>query len=203
MKTENKHISEEDFRRYLEDKMSTTERNAFERELERHPFEAEALEGFQHISSGDLQKDLLELRERIRPKKRNLKLRYWAAAASVLIITATGIIWFNFDKSLSPPRIAENSAVEKTAEEFLSPEVKEESLSSENTYQSIPAEKKGKGSDEKRAGSNIAAHPEKVTEPLAPEPESLPEMLVEDSESEELTFVEDAIEADILAEEIA
>nr|NQU91340.1 hypothetical protein [Bacteroidota bacterium] len=81
--------------------------------------------------------------------------------------------------------------------------MKKESLPSENTDQSIHAEKKGKRSDEKRAASNNAAHPEQVTEPLAPEPESLPEMLVEDSESEELTFVEDAIEADILAEEIA
>lgn len=108
-----KHISEEDFLRYLENKMTDAERNAFERELQKHPFETEALEGFEAILSMNLKTDLQELKTRITHKKRNTKYRYWAAAATFLLLISSGIIWFQLKDNTPIPEMAETKTLQK------------------------------------------------------------------------------------------
>ena len=98
MTSKNKHINEEGFLRYLNDQMNSAERNLFERELQKHPFEAEALEGFLNINTNQFQKDLNELKSKIHRKKRKNYYRYWAAAASFLLIVASGLIWFQLNE---------------------------------------------------------------------------------------------------------
>lgn len=113
MTQKNKHINEEDFRKYLKNQMTSAERNLFERELQKHPFEAEALEGFQHIHPNQFQKDLNELKNKIHPKKRKNNYRYWAAAASILLIVTAGIIWIQIDDMNSVQEVVEIKAIEQ------------------------------------------------------------------------------------------
>ncbi|MEN8118078.1 MAG: hypothetical protein ABFS16_13930, partial [Bacteroidota bacterium] len=65
MTREKLHISEEDFRRYLKNEMTENERNTFEKELQKNPFEAEALEGFEAVPSANIKNNLAELKEKI------------------------------------------------------------------------------------------------------------------------------------------
>lgn len=110
MTKENKHINEKDFQRYLKNQMTDAERNAFERELQKHPFEAEALEGFQQISTDELNNDLRELQAKTYSKKQKPHYRYWAAAATILLLITSGILWFQLKDETPVPTITENKS---------------------------------------------------------------------------------------------
>ena len=112
-----KHISEKDFRRYMENKMTDAERNSFEREMQKHPFEAEALEGFQQISTEELSRDLHDLKTGLFSEKRKLRYRYWAAAATILLLITSGILWFQLKDETPVPMITENKLTVDTIEE--------------------------------------------------------------------------------------
>ena len=60
-KKKHRKTDAKDFRKYLGNRMSDEERNAFERELQKDPFAGEALEGLSSLGEEDLQKDLKEL----------------------------------------------------------------------------------------------------------------------------------------------
>ena len=105
MKKRNTHINEDDFRRYLENQMNEAERNRFERELQKHPFEAEALQGYEN-SSVDLKNDLKEINNRIAGRKRKNSYRYWAVAATVLLLITAGLIWYQIGNESPTPEIA-------------------------------------------------------------------------------------------------
>ncbi len=102
----NPNIDESDFIRYLEDKMTNSERNAFEKELQKHPFEAEALEGLETILPGKAKKDIDELKTKIKPLKRRNNNKYWAAAATVLLIVSAGVIFTHLNKRTMPLEVA-------------------------------------------------------------------------------------------------
>ena len=106
------HINDEDFARYLENKMTGTERNAFEKELQKHPFETEALEGFEVISQENIQKDLNEIRAKIKPQQRNC-FRCFAAAASILLVVSAGIVWMEVKDQNTVLEMAETKNIEK------------------------------------------------------------------------------------------
>ena len=63
MSERNKHRKKEleDFIRYSQDQMSDEERNAFERSLQRDPFDAEAMEGLSSITPEEARADLAGL----------------------------------------------------------------------------------------------------------------------------------------------
>ena len=105
MKRKNTHIIEEDFRRYLENQMSEAERNRFERELQKNPFEADAMEGYE-MTSVDLKNDLEEIKSRIAGRKRKNTYRYWAAAATVLLLITAGLIWYQLGNEPPTPEMA-------------------------------------------------------------------------------------------------
>lgn len=107
------HINEEDFTRYLENKMTGTERNVFEKELQKHPFETEALEGFNTISAKNIQNDLNEIKAKIKPRKQRNNFRYWAAAASVLLVVSAGVIWMQVKDQNTVSEMAETKTIEK------------------------------------------------------------------------------------------
>ena len=102
--------------------MTPAERNLFERELQKHPFETEALDGFQNINSNQFQKDLKELKVRIQQEKRKNYYKYWAAAASFLLIVATGIILFQLNEKTTIPKLVENKTVHKQGEQLVKPD---------------------------------------------------------------------------------
>ena len=107
------HISEEDFRRYLENKMTGTERNAFEKELQKYPFEAEAMEGFETVSPENIQNDLNKIKTKILPPKQRNNYRYWAAAASVLLVVSAGVIWMQVKDQNQVAKMAKTKTIEK------------------------------------------------------------------------------------------
>lgn len=123
MTNKKQHICEEDFQRYLENKMTDAERNTFERELQKHSFEAEALEGMQEISAEELKSDLHKLKSKIKTGKRKTNYRYWAAAA-ILLLVSTGILWFQLKDKAPIHEITESKTIQKQ-EEKAAPFTKE------------------------------------------------------------------------------
>jgi hypothetical protein len=107
MKNKKLQINKETIRRYLENRMSVTERNRFERELQKHPFDAEAFDGFEQLSPGWLQNDLKELKNRIHRSQRKNNYRWWAAAASFLLLVTAGIFLFQLNQEDTMPEISE------------------------------------------------------------------------------------------------
>lgn len=112
MINKNKHINEEKFKSYLENRMTNKERNAFEKKLQKNPFEAEALEGFELGSAKNIQKDLKELKEKIHPQKQKNVKRYWAAAATFLLLVSTSLIWVQLNNQAPVRELTEAKPIE-------------------------------------------------------------------------------------------
>ena len=94
MSGKNKHIKtdRETFLRYIGNQMSDAERNAFERELEKDPFAAEALQGFDGISAEELKTDLGNLERAMPVSSPVRKLMPWyriAASVAVLMLVSS------------------------------------------------------------------------------------------------------------------
>lgn len=111
--------SENNFKRYLADEMTAAERNTFEKELQKDAFEAEALEGFESTSI-PFSSDMEDLKEKLKPQKKN-RVPIFAAAATILLLITSGIIWLQLNHETQTPQLSENKI-----EEELSTELKEE-----------------------------------------------------------------------------
>lgn len=138
MKRIKKHIGKDEFQRYLENQMTDAERNTFERELQKHPFEAEALEGFQQISLADMDADLILLSGKIKSGKRKTSTRWWAVAASLLLLISTGIIWFQLNEKLPRQEVAQTKSIQKEI-------IQIQQLKTKNMELSVPADAKDTG----------------------------------------------------------
>lgn len=194
MKQINKHINQEDFRRYLDNQMTLAERNLFERELQKHPFEAEALEGFQNIKPIQFQKDLNELKNIIHPEKHKNIYRYWAAAASFLLIVASGLIWFQLSEKSPFPKMTENKTEQKQEEKLVTPNIQKEIISESAILQPQPSVKNIQAKSKvKMEEDEIVYQPKKSKEVLKPEPINVTETTENDKE----IIVENVFENDI------
>jgi hypothetical protein len=100
------------FSDYLNDKMSNPERNRFERELERSPFDAEALEGFEGITNDEIETSINFIHYRISRKNNRKKHIYWAAAASVLLLVSIGVSLMMINEKPVVPKVTENTILE-------------------------------------------------------------------------------------------
>lgn len=100
----------DDFLRYRAGEMSDRERNAFEKELQRDPFAADAAEGFSLIDPGDVRSDLNKLEKRIsiRTATRHL-IFYSGVAAVVLLFIVSSVFFFRPAREIisGPPAVAE------------------------------------------------------------------------------------------------
>lgn len=85
-----------DFQRYIKGEMTDREKNAFERELQRDPFTADAYEGFSEISAENAQSDLAglerQLKSRTSGRQRFIYYRIAASFAVLMIISSVFII---------------------------------------------------------------------------------------------------------------
>ena len=79
--------------------MSAEERYKFEREAQKDPFLYEAMEGFENISSKELNSSLGELNSRLSNHKKQRKTIIWAAAASFLMIAAVSFVLYTWNSS--------------------------------------------------------------------------------------------------------
>ncbi|MBN1821356.1 MAG: carboxypeptidase-like regulatory domain-containing protein [Prolixibacteraceae bacterium] len=130
MAQKGKHISKDDFIRYISDKMSPSERNHFERLLHQYPFEAEALEGMLLSDPDLITADLNELSRRIQGKKKFNRGWYRAVAAVLLVIIVSGV-FIVLNKKQSPVVVITENRTEKNVEKGLI-QLKEEEPSIEN-----------------------------------------------------------------------
>lgn len=137
MNNKGKHISEKDYLRYLGNEMNDAGRNAFEKELQKQPFEAEAIEGLQRIGSEKLEADLKDLHDRLLGKNNaGRRTMWWAAAAAVVVLTTSTILWVQLSEQSNAPQVAEN-LVKESKGEMASPE--KEAL---QAHEGIKSEKK-------------------------------------------------------------
>lgn len=103
---------EEQIRRYLQDQMTEAERYAFEREMQRDPFLAEAVEGFSGIDPDLVSADLTNLKAKVEKPKKNRRL-IWYAAASVLLVVASSLVLFHWQENLIP--VVSENIIQKEA----------------------------------------------------------------------------------------
>jgi len=123
---------------YISGKMSDEERNAFEREAQRDPFLADALEGFELLNDAELKDDVSELKKRIKAGPKHRKYIFMlAVAAGILLILSVSVLMETY-KSNSMRRMQgvamkiEDSAVmmpepedEPVCENMVEPELPE------------------------------------------------------------------------------
>ena len=125
------HIDKELFRRYLSDEMTDAQRNAFEKELQKNSFEAEAMDGFENVSSAKFENDLNELSKKISSKKPKSRMPYFAAAATILLLITSGIIWMQLNRQQPIQKVSEVK-IDKAEKEAVKP-VEQESAKTEVT----------------------------------------------------------------------
>lgn len=173
-----KNISEKDYRRYLNNEMSETERNAFEKELQKYPFEAEALEGLQMLDAENFEADMEDLHSRLQHKKKaNRRNLWWAAAAAIAVLAVSGTLWVQVREQSHAPQVAE-SLVEKPEAKGASPENQAaQNAGGINKEDKSPAGKKGIGNSEDPNKPNMAEPPSETPPSVAgkeAEKETLP-----------------------------
>lgn len=116
MKGNNKHIDFEAIRRYQAGEMTPKERNAFEKELQKDPFLAEAFEGMELLPSEEMAEHVRELSSLVSSPKKNDKFRFAAAAASILILVSIGILWLQIQKENPVPKVTQTEKTESSSE---------------------------------------------------------------------------------------
>jgi outer membrane biosynthesis protein TonB len=95
MKKSKKNIDNqsENIIRYLEDKMTPAERNAFEKKLQSDPFLAEALEGYSITDTDSIDSDLAHLKKRLHSvTKKRSTLLYRVAAAVIILVGISSVL---------------------------------------------------------------------------------------------------------------
>ena len=199
MTRNNKHIDDKEFLKYLNDKMTLEERNQFERELQKNPFEEEALEGFLKLKPDELQKDLIELKNKINQKKQKYKYRYWAAAATFLLIVSSGIIWFQFQQKSLTMEIAEFKTEQEQSDIEPIQNIRKEADTENATLQSIPPEKKKVTETIISEANNEINTPieESESRQLAKEKVSIEKIIIENTVDDEINRKEREIDQEI------
>jgi hypothetical protein len=102
------NITDDQIKKYLENQFDDHERHLFEKELQKDEFLSEALEGLKMLKPEELDTDLKLLMSGTDSKNKNVYLRYWVAAASVLIFILTGTVLIISKRHYTPPVMVEN-----------------------------------------------------------------------------------------------
>lgn len=96
-----------EFLRYRKNRMTNEERNAFERELQKDPFAAEAFEGLSGLSSDNITSDISRLRSKFSsPRQRKSRFVYYRVAASAAILMAISSLFIIIERNRSKEEIA-------------------------------------------------------------------------------------------------
>lgn len=117
MTNNNQHSSEENFRRYINNEMTDSERFAFEKALQNDAFANEALEGFELAGAGFPEHEIGQLKKQFTNKQKRNLYRFLAAAASVLLLITAGVLWNYIDSKNEIPKLVENT--QKTEEKTV------------------------------------------------------------------------------------
>lgn len=95
MSKKDKHNTIRDLLLYLRGKLSGKEKNRIERDMQKDPFEAEAMEGFDSFDPDEVEEDLLEINSRLNKRmKRKNRFILYRIAASIAVIIALSVTYF-------------------------------------------------------------------------------------------------------------
>ncbi len=123
-KKKHKKTDRGSFTDYLGNRMTGEERNSFERELQKDPFAAEALEGLSSLDEDEVGKDLDGLKARIqnsgRPKHNRINFYRIAAAVAGLVLVTS--VYLAFDKKIRDLKNGKIAVVENTEKRADIPE---------------------------------------------------------------------------------
>jgi len=172
--------------RYIGNRMTNSERNAFERELQKDPFLEEATEGFSEVSSEQAREDLINLRKRLKVrtirKQRFIFYRIAASVAGLMVITSLFIL---IERGRSTKQVSGNikdkiALAVPIQQPLTRPEIKEDV----EKKPSAPAEKKeDKTVPEKMAGQTGSVRSEtikKAEDARAPEIKEAERIIIAD-----------------------
>ncbi|WP_347841348.1 carboxypeptidase-like regulatory domain-containing protein [uncultured Draconibacterium sp.] len=152
------HIDKKIINRYLQDKMSDKERNAFEKEMQKDAFLADAVDGFMAHAATTSDTGLIEDRIKQKPKK---TMPYFAAAASVLLLLTSGIIWMQLRQEEPAPKLSE-TRIEKNFKNKPGP-------AEQPTEPEIMVRKKATEAEQPKGKAAKPIQTEKATLPVAAE----------------------------------
>jgi hypothetical protein len=102
---------------YLSQKLKGKERNTFEKELERDPFEKEAMEGLSQLNSEEFSADMIELNARLHQriyKKNNFPLYRFSAGIAAMIVVS--VLFFTLTNRKLDDMPAQKSVAENKVE---------------------------------------------------------------------------------------
>jgi outer membrane biosynthesis protein TonB len=100
--------------------MKSTERNAFEKELQKDPFAEEASEGFNLITPEEVSGDIADLQKQLKKRVgKTDRIIYYRIAASIAALMIVSSVLIIIGRKISPKQIAAN--MERT----ISPEITE------------------------------------------------------------------------------
>ena len=104
---------------YLKGLLSNRLRHDLEKEMMRDVFDEEAFEGLNHLSAGELETDMAVLNNRLEDrmapvKRRNLTILFRIAAAIILMVGISSILYFLL-RTPAPKLVTEKTSQEKQA----------------------------------------------------------------------------------------
>jgi len=214
MSAKKKHRSSNDYLQYLKGELSRQERHAFERGLEADPFEQEAMEGLESLSSVQAEQDLLSLHNRLRKRLyRRRRVAFYSVAATVASLLIVGTVFLKVhdfnprsqESQAYPEELFETPALEEAEiqqAEAVPPKNMEESMVTDEGPDKGRIESQEKAINETKpdlepvveaaAEPVVEAPAELVAEPVA-EPmavEAFDFVMDEESVDEEITYME-------------
>lgn len=138
-KIKDKKTGGPDFQRYFGSEMSGSERNSFERDLQKDPFASEAEEGWEMVSPEEAKNDLSDLGNRLKGRtgKRKGISYYYSIAASVAVLMILSTVWLFVSRN-KPESPAEKNLQEITQLEVPQPEKIAEPAALESDYKEEP-----------------------------------------------------------------
>ena len=162
------NMDPEDFLRYTGDGLSDEERHALEREMQKDPFEEEAIEGLSSLGAEQARDDMSRLQSRLRKRVSGTTTMLWVrVAASVAVLLTIGTLYFTvFTDKIGTlnRRVAETESAEPPREKTVSGDIltMPEEEKKEEAAPVLDTERPGR---EKTAG--ISEQEEIIDEPVS------------------------------------
>lgn len=121
------NMDPEDLFRYTGDGLSDEERHALEREMQKDPFEEDAIEGLSSLDAEQARDDMSRLQSRLRKRVSGTPTMLWVrVAASVAVLLTIGTLYFTVFKDKIGTlnrRVAETESAELPMEKAVSGDI--------------------------------------------------------------------------------
>ncbi len=171
------HKTTAEYLQYLKGELSGRERNAFERKMETHPFEKDALEGLEGLSPGEAEEDILALHARLNKRlTRRRRIAWYSAAATVASLLIVGTIFLQIHDFNTAPEDKALREMELPVTMDEQPETEAEAVEADHkaketgsqSDEDLRSAKEPSPRKESAPASHVATQPEIVVEEATP-----------------------------------